>query len=231
MSIHALKDAVESFAPAGHAESWDNTGVLIDSGVSYEAPRVLITIDLTVHVLEECLRLKCNYILAYHPVIFHPIKAITDPVYVACIRNGISVYSPHTQLDPLMSDYIRGLLGESASFRKAVEVLKGATKLRTIRGVSPREDREYKTDGDMLIGVGAAFRGCTASEKLVITGEMAHHDLLACKRNGSVVILLEHSNSERIFLGTLKKRLEEDENMKNYVFLLSEADCDPVEFL
>ena len=107
MKISALMDAIESFAPAQLAEEWDNVGLLIGSPDAELGGPVLLTIDLTEAVAAEAVREKCSAIVAYHPVLFSPVKRIVSGpgstaaqrVALEVIRAGIAVYSPHTALD------------------------------------------------------------------------------------------------------------------------------------
>lgn len=90
-------------------KTWDNTGLLVDA--SQDEPssasdkvNVLLTIDLTQDVAAEAIKQKSNLIMAYHPFIFKGLKSIgqSDPQQkslVKLIRNGISVYCPHTAVD------------------------------------------------------------------------------------------------------------------------------------
>lgn len=107
--------AMERLYPLSLADrSWDNVGLLVDALPPYrqmtpkeEKPKedVLLTIDLTLPVLEEALT-SCRHlstIITYHPVIFRGLKSIQrdqsdgkGEVLLRCLREGISVYSPHT---------------------------------------------------------------------------------------------------------------------------------------
>lgn len=232
MSIQLIKDAVESFAPAGNAESWDNTGILIDSVRPSESKKILLAIDLTEEVLQEALDLDVGYILAYHPVIFRPIKAIDDARYIRCIQANIAVYSPHTQLDGLMNEYIQRFLGPNpGTLGEIAEKLHHLCGARAFRIVSGNADTSFENNGDIRIGVGAAFRGVSHHGGLIITGEMAHHDMLACRRFGTSVILMEHSVSERPFLSELRNLMCQTGKLDDYEILISEKDQDPVGFI
>lgn len=233
MSIYKIAEAIEKFAPKDTAEDWDNTGVIIDSCTPNSSlKKVLVCIDFTDAVLEECIENNVKYVISYHPVIFHSMKKITDKKYVKCIQNQISVYSPHTQLDPLMNQYILEMIGqEPRCFEEIVLDMKKLFKLEQVRVVRSSSNRKYTNKGDILVGVGAAFRNVTHTNCLLITGEMSHHDMLACKKLLTDVILLEHSNSERIFLPKLIERLKVDESMKGFDFIQSKSDVDPVEIV
>lgn len=98
--IKEIAKAVEKEYPLERAErSWDNVGVLIELGTIDR--KALLCIDLTMEVVEECINKEIHSVIAYHPVIFTPIKQITSahPVIHRCVCAGISVYSPHTSLD------------------------------------------------------------------------------------------------------------------------------------
>lgn len=60
---------------------------------------------------------------------------------------------------------------------------------------------------------------------LLLTGEMRHHDALRAARAGMTVICALHSNSERIALKSLQRRLVE--KSPELTFFISTADCDP----
>ncbi|KAK0219577.1 GTP cyclohydrolase 1 type 2/Nif3 [Armillaria nabsnona] len=75
MSIPFVKTVckvMENIAPLRLAEKWDNVGLLLES-CSHRLKdhnRVLLIIDLTPSVLEECISLELPIIVSYHPPIF-----------------------------------------------------------------------------------------------------------------------------------------------------------------
>lgn len=59
-------------------------------------------------------------------------------------------------------------------------------------------------------GSGVLLRGCDIPD-LLFTGEMSHHETLAATEQGSVVISLAHSNSERGYLrAVMQSKLQEE---------------------
>lgn len=100
---------VQKFYPTKLADkTWDNTGLLLDSSIEEsvedEKVKILLTIDLTQDVADEAISSNSNLIMAYHPFIFKGLKSIspTNPQQFSMlklIRNGISVYCPHTAVD------------------------------------------------------------------------------------------------------------------------------------
>ncbi|KEG12256.1 NGG1 interacting factor 3 [Trypanosoma grayi] len=84
--------------------SWDNVGILVESPDANNSGIVVLTIDLTPEVMEECLHHNAEVVVAYHPPIFTPLKRLTladskQRIILQTVRHGASIYSPHTSLD------------------------------------------------------------------------------------------------------------------------------------
>lgn len=103
MKIASIISAIESFAPPGLQEKWDNTGLQAGSPRA-ECTGVLLCVDVTETVVEEASERGCNLIISHHPLIFRGLKSLTGATAVertllAAIRAGIAIYSSHTALD------------------------------------------------------------------------------------------------------------------------------------
>jgi dinuclear metal center YbgI/SA1388 family protein len=103
MTVGDICKHIDEQIPVALQESYDNSG--LQTG-SYDSTltSVLLTIDVTEKVIEEAVSKQCNLIISHHPMIFSPLKRVTDssPVQrmvVAAIQNGIAIYSAHTNLD------------------------------------------------------------------------------------------------------------------------------------
>jgi dinuclear metal center YbgI/SA1388 family protein len=102
MKLKNIIAALEELAPGRLAQSWDNVGFLVGDR-ERDFTNAMLTIDMTRAVLDEAKQAGTDLILAYHPVIWNGLKAVTADgpgrmVYEA-IRAGIAVYSIHTSLD------------------------------------------------------------------------------------------------------------------------------------
>ena len=111
--------ALEKIAPTGLAQDWDNVGLLAGD-LAATVRRILLCIDLTPEVVDEAIRVKVDFILAYHPTIYKPISRLrvpstgTDEAVFRCIRHGIAIYAAHTALDAAeggTNDVIASLCG------------------------------------------------------------------------------------------------------------------------
>src|SRR5687768_5299518 len=99
MILRELLSILESIAPTAYAESWDNVGLLVGN-VDQPVTRAMLTIDYTPAVAAEARRERCDFVIAYHPPIFTPVKRLlAGSVIFDAIREGVAIYSPHTALD------------------------------------------------------------------------------------------------------------------------------------
>lgn len=95
---------LEDWMPPGAAWEKDNVGLQLGSrGIKIK--NIMLCLELTSEVLTDALKKNCNFIITHHPLIFNPIKKIdtqSDPLaslIEKSIKNNITVYSAHTNLD------------------------------------------------------------------------------------------------------------------------------------
>lgn len=104
MKIREIIDALEDFAPLALQDGFDNAGLQIGLPEDVDAAGVLLSLDVTEQVIDEAVSRGCNMVISHHPLLFHPLKSISGKTYVErciikAIRNGITVYASHTNLD------------------------------------------------------------------------------------------------------------------------------------
>lgn len=103
MTIQAIADILEAWAPPNLAEHYDNAG-LITGDPGAEVTGILICLDSTEAVVREAIDRGCNLVIAHHPIIFKGLKKLTGSNYVErtvieAIRNKVAIYALHTNLD------------------------------------------------------------------------------------------------------------------------------------
>lgn len=103
MKIKQITDAIERFAPLRIQESYDNSGLIVGSPEG-EVSSALIAVDITEEVMDEAEETGADMVISHHPIIFHPLKRLTDSDYVQrvvarALRGGIALYACHTNLD------------------------------------------------------------------------------------------------------------------------------------
>ena len=103
MKIKEIIRALERFAPLPLQESYDNAG--LQCGLTEtEASGALLCLDVTEDVVREAVDLGCNLIVSHHPLLFRPLRQVTDADLVQrsvriAIQNDICIYAAHTNLD------------------------------------------------------------------------------------------------------------------------------------
>jgi len=115
MKIKDISSALEAYAPLNLQESYDNSGLLIGSP-EVDVKKALVTLDVTNAVLDEAIAGKCQLVIAHHPLIFKGIKRLTErtsveKLVVKAIKNNISIYAIHTNLDNVKNG-VNGILAD-----------------------------------------------------------------------------------------------------------------------
>ena len=99
---------LETVAPLGLQESYDNSGLLIGSSDEI-VNGVLISLDVTEEVIDEAIRMDCNLLISHHPAIFYGVKKITganltERIIRKAIKSDIAIYAIHTNLDNVLAN-------------------------------------------------------------------------------------------------------------------------------
>ena len=94
---------VETLAPRSMKMEWDNVGLLCGSK-RQAVTKVLIALDPFEGVCREAAEVGAEMILTHHPLIFSPLKNVTDETSIGrslqlLCRHGISAVNAHTNLD------------------------------------------------------------------------------------------------------------------------------------
>ena len=102
-TLKEIYEFINSVAPFDIQEGFDNAGFLVGRK-KQEVTRILVALDITGEVAEEAARLGAELIVAHHPVIFNPVKSVTDEtltgqVLLALAEQKIAAICAHTNLD------------------------------------------------------------------------------------------------------------------------------------
>lgn len=101
--IEDIVRVMESIAPVGLKESYDNVGLMVGDRKGV-VNKILIALDCTVDVIEEARAIGAELILTHHPLLFRKPKTITADTLqgrkiISLIKNDIGLYSSHTNWD------------------------------------------------------------------------------------------------------------------------------------
>ena len=102
-TVNDILAYAETLAPRYMKMEWDNVGLLCGSRIA-PVTKVLVALDPFPHVCKEAADWGAELLVTHHPLIFHPLKAVTDETPVGqglltLCRYGISAINAHTNLD------------------------------------------------------------------------------------------------------------------------------------
>lgn len=103
MKISEIISLIEDVAPLSLQEDYDNAGLQVGDK-NNEATGALLCIDVTEDIIDEAVQKGLNLVISHHPLLFKGLKSITgknyiERVVIKAIKNNISIYSAHTNLD------------------------------------------------------------------------------------------------------------------------------------
>lgn len=103
MKVKEVIAALEQFAPLPLQDDFDNAGLQIGL-TEADVTGALLCLDVTEEVIDEAAERGLNLIVAHHPLLFRPLKAVVGRTYVErctlkAIQKGIAIYAAHTNLD------------------------------------------------------------------------------------------------------------------------------------
>ena len=81
MKCKEIMDRLEGRIPPAYAEEWDNVGLLAGSP-DREVHKIYVSLDASDRAVEEAVRLRADMLVTHHPLLFSPVKRVTDEDFV-----------------------------------------------------------------------------------------------------------------------------------------------------
>lgn len=233
MLVKDVYKLLNEYAPYETQAHYDNSGLNVGDP-NAEVKRILLTVDVSLDVLDEAIEKGCNLIVSHHPIIFSPIKNVVSSNYVCdvvikAIKNSINLLSCHTNMDLAVggiNDTLCAYLG-GKNPRRIVE-----DEFPCIFDVDETDIEAYakfvseKLNDDRVCSIGsgkvktvAVVGGaggdyslidyCIDNDIVLITSEIKHHlARMIADRHGKL-ITVGHFTSERVFLSIVQKILKD----------------------
>lgn len=235
MKLSKICDELELIAPTNMALSFDNVGLLVGD-INSEIKSILIALDLTKDVLNDAIEKGVDMIITHHPLIFNPIKNITTntingEILISLIKNDISYYASHTNLDKSdvgtnmylaeqleLNEYafvdsddlilVKG--NKETTSSDLINDVKKILNLDYVRFVGDGK-KEIKTVG-VATGAGDSYGLFSFSKKngvdILITGDLTYHTMQFANDIGLNLIDATHFGTENIIINKLKQLLD-----------------------
>ncbi len=228
---------LEEWCPPDSAASYDNVGFLVGDR-NQEITKILVALDCTSNVIEEAENLGANLIVTHHPIIWAPLKNVTESSRVfKLIKSGISVISCHTNLD-VATGGVNDVLAEKLGLKniKILDNMDGdfCSRLGELeREYSQEEFAKYvkeKLDTVVRFSVGkntikkVAVCGGAGSEMLVpallsgcdalVTADVKHSTFITAEEKGLTLIDAGHFDTENMIIKPLANYLKSKTNLE-----------------
>lgn len=116
ITIGQLTDYLHTIAPPYLQEDYDNSGLI--TGKSTDIVKgCLFCLDVTEEVIDECISLGCNVLVAHHPIVFRGLKRFTGDYYVErviikALKNDLAILAVHTNLDNVYKGGVNAMIAE-----------------------------------------------------------------------------------------------------------------------
>lgn len=224
VTLQELAEKMNTWAPWDTAEPWDNCGVIVNMG--QEVTGVLCALDITNEVIDQAKAHGCNVILAHHPVIFKPVKRLSEQdVFVRLAREGISAICAHTNLDKAENG-VSHILAERVGLTqitlsdgflytgflsKEMKMVEFAARA----GQCLQASIQYTCPEKMVRKIGvvsgaggdffreAAAAGCDC----LLTGEASYHEALDAQQMGLALAVAGHCETEYPIVGVMAEKV------------------------
>jgi dinuclear metal center YbgI/SA1388 family protein len=199
-----------------------------------EVKGILISLDATLMALQEAVKKKANLLISHHPLIFQPLRNLVNisPSISFAVRNNISVYSAHTNLDVAeggIGDTLSKLFGlikvkkldkegveeekamgrvgylQKPLFLKELAVFVAEKLNMKVRVLGEEEKLVRKVALCGGGGSGLLFEAYKKGVDVFITGDINHHTALLALELGIALVDATHLATERVILNSLKE--------------------------
>lgn len=229
-----IASCLENEFPPEYAEDFDNIGLLAGR-LDKEVTKVLVCLDCNKNVVKEAIKIGAQLIVTHHPVIFNPIKSITDntdagEMLINALENNISIYSAHTNADSAprgLTDTVCQRLGLTPTGNMEGNLARICTTPTgtTAKKLCERIKEEFHLDKlystftqDKEIKTVAVCNGGGSGElvkiamslgaDVYISGDLKHHEISALKVSDNIdFVEIRHYDCERIITEIFRDRL------------------------
>ncbi len=158
MKIRDIIKSLEKIAPLSLQENYDNAGLLVGDNETI-CTGIIVSLDVTEAVIDEAIEKNCNMVIAHHPIIFKGLKKLNGNNYVertviSAIKNNISIYAIHTNLDNILEGVNRKL-AEKLNLTNCKVLLPKENTLKKLVTFVPKKNAEEIRNALFEAGAGS----------------------------------------------------------------------------
>ena len=230
LTVQQVLDFINERAPFDTQLPFDNSGLLVGHPDN-EVTGIHFALDATNKVIDEAIANGANLIVTHHPMMFSPIKCLTETNHEArllcrLIRADISLISAHTNLDQAVggcNDVLAQTIGltdiQGDGFVRVGSLPRPMVARELAAHISEKLGDVVRVMGDpsaviskvgMCSGAGADEWPAAAAmgAQAFLTGEVKHHIALEASDAGIVMLEAGHHATEEPGIFALAKALQ-----------------------
>ena len=235
MTVNDFRILIYRRAPFDSQADFDNSGLLCGDPAA-TVHKVLFALDVTDTVLDEAAALGVDLLVTHHPLMFSPIRRITEDQYEShllrrMIQMGISMIAAHTNLDCApggMNDILAELCGltdiHGEGFVRVGSLPAPVTAEQLAHQLSERLCTTVRLMGDpahvcQVLGLcsGGGSGEWEQTQALgadaFLSGEVKHHHALEMSWRGMVCFECGHFATEEPGLFAFADALQKEEDI------------------
>ena len=230
LTVQQIYDFINERAPFETQLAFDNSGLLVGHPDN-EVTGIHFALDVTNAVIDEAIANGANLIVTHHPMMFSPIKRLTETNHEArllcrMIRAGISLISAHTNLDQApggCNDVLAQTIGlsdiQGEGFVRVGTLPVPMSTAELAAHIGAKLGDVVRVMGNpaavitkvgMCSGSGAEEWSAAAAmgAQAFLTGEVKHHIALEASDAGIVLLEAGHHATEEPGIFALAKALQ-----------------------
>lgn len=246
MRIYELIEKLNEKYPFDLQEEWDNSGLQIGNPDD-ELSGVVISLDLEEESVDKAIEKNANLIITHHPYLFSPTNSIDfrDSFYnrlQKCIKNDITVYAFHTNLDIAedgVNDNLAQILGLKDVINLEIGKELGLGRYGYIDKIKASDYLNFvknKLDAENIIAYGNIDReiekialcggagssliedAISLSCDLMITGDVKYHEAMDLSNKGIIIADVGHFASENHIIYKLEDEIRKMTDVEVFTF-------------
>ncbi|MDY6791018.1 MAG: Nif3-like dinuclear metal center hexameric protein [Thermodesulfobacteriota bacterium] len=134
-TVADIIQAMETIAPGGLAEKWDNVGLQVGRK-SWPVKKVWVSLDPALEVVANACQNDADLLITHHPLIFKPLRSVdfatpTGAIIRMAAERKMAIFSAHTNLD-IVAEGLNDALAELVGLKRT-NVLCQAVKEEKIK--------------------------------------------------------------------------------------------------
>ena len=247
-TVNDVLGFIETLAPLEYKMDWDHVGLSCGSP-KQEVRKILVALDPFEYVCHEASEIGADLLVTHHPLIFHPVEALTDRTaavrgLIHLCRHNISAIAAHTNYDCAPGG-VNDILAQTLEL-KNIHTIEGQTLLRAGEFEGTLEDLlahvkaklgcdalRYVDGGKPIRKVAVGGGACSGMRQdaidagcdAFVTSDIGYNNFWDAQELGLTMIDAGHFHTENPAMAVMAEKLKQAFPDVEVVLSQKHADC------